>query len=202
MSFSESLAPLPSTMSNRPVAFGSRVPQWPTFLMPKRRRMRSTTSCEVRPAGLSTRMPPSSEENSIRAIGWKSVFEVSLLASPAGKSLRAAQRLLHFGEHAALDAHWPAGHARTGGRGMAAAAENFRHGVDVHLLALGTEADAGERGINLLEQDRDDHRIDCADVVDQSLAVVRQCAGAGEVFLLEPEVGDAVVVGQMKTVID
>src|SRR5436190_22994988 len=47
-----------------PVAFGSSVPQWPTFLMPKRRRMASTTSCDVGPAGLSMRMAPSRAENS------------------------------------------------------------------------------------------------------------------------------------------
>src|SRR5439155_20117776 len=48
----------------RPVAFGSSVPQWPTFLIPKCRRIASTTSWDVGPAGLSMRSAPSSAENS------------------------------------------------------------------------------------------------------------------------------------------
>src|SRR5207245_5988047 len=60
----ESFVPRPSTMMSSPVAFGSRVPQWPTFLMPNRRRIASTTSWEVGPAGLSMMMAPSSRENS------------------------------------------------------------------------------------------------------------------------------------------
>src|SRR5208282_849617 len=42
-----------------PVAAGSNVPQWPTFLNPKWRRTRSTTSWEVIPGGLSTNKTPS-----------------------------------------------------------------------------------------------------------------------------------------------
>src|ERR1700733_1812719 len=51
-------------MINSPVAFGSSVPQCPPFLMPNLRRMASTTSCDVGPAGLSMRIAPSSAENS------------------------------------------------------------------------------------------------------------------------------------------
>src|SRR5215472_9693335 len=64
MSFSDSLVPRPRTIIKSPVAFGSNVPQWPTFLMPNLRRIASTTSCDVGPAGLSMRIAPSSAENS------------------------------------------------------------------------------------------------------------------------------------------
>src|SRR5687768_12500050 len=43
---------------NTPVANGSRVPVWPALRTPSARRTRSTTSCEVGPAGLSTTMTP------------------------------------------------------------------------------------------------------------------------------------------------
>src|SRR5581483_151099 len=50
----------PSNTNNNPVANGSSVPAWPT-LTPRGnpRRTRATTSCEVGPAGLSTRRTPS-----------------------------------------------------------------------------------------------------------------------------------------------
>src|SRR4051794_6329275 len=50
----------PASTSSSPVANGSSVPAWPTFTpFPSRRRRRATTSCDVTPAGLSTRKTPS-----------------------------------------------------------------------------------------------------------------------------------------------
>ena len=45
---------LPSSSGSTPVAMGSRVPRWPMERSPVARRMMSTTSCEVSPAGLSS----------------------------------------------------------------------------------------------------------------------------------------------------
>ena len=40
------------------MASGSSVPAWPTFRVPRRRRQRATTSCDVQPACLSTTIKP------------------------------------------------------------------------------------------------------------------------------------------------
>src|SRR3954468_10477082 len=45
-------------MTRTPVAIGSRVPACPTRRVPASRRIRATTSWEVRPAGLSTMNSP------------------------------------------------------------------------------------------------------------------------------------------------
>src|SRR4051794_13360962 len=50
----------PRSTSSTPVANGSSVPAWPTFVArPCSRRTAATTSCDVFPAGLSTRRSPS-----------------------------------------------------------------------------------------------------------------------------------------------
>src|SRR5262245_19650307 len=46
--------------SSTPVASGSRVPEWPIRFVPSWRRAFATTSCEVKPAGLSTPAKPHS----------------------------------------------------------------------------------------------------------------------------------------------
>src|ERR1700727_2609464 len=47
-------------MTRTPVAIGSSVPAWPTRRVWARRRIRATTSCEVKPPGLSTMTSPDS----------------------------------------------------------------------------------------------------------------------------------------------
>src|SRR5664279_746038 len=47
--------------TSKPVAKGSSVPAWPARRIPRARRAMATTSCEVMPAGLSTRSTPSVE---------------------------------------------------------------------------------------------------------------------------------------------
>src|SRR5262245_29441883 len=49
----------PSSSTRTPVARGSSVPAWPTSRCPARRRTASTTSCDVRPRGLSSGRIPS-----------------------------------------------------------------------------------------------------------------------------------------------
>src|SRR5690349_16861735 len=46
-------------MMSTPVAIGSSVPAWPTRRVRASRRIRATTSCDVRPPGLSTTTNPS-----------------------------------------------------------------------------------------------------------------------------------------------
>src|SRR2546425_12021794 len=60
----------PTSTSSRPVAKGSSVPAWPT-LAPRARgtlRMRSTTSCEVMPAGFATRSTPLGDDGIARRL--------------------------------------------------------------------------------------------------------------------------------------
>src|SRR5687768_11525830 len=50
----------PTRTSSSPVAYGSSVPAWPTFVLRgSERRTSSTTSCDVTPAGLARRRTPS-----------------------------------------------------------------------------------------------------------------------------------------------
>ena len=70
---------------------------------------------------------------------------------------------------------------------------DFAH---VHLPAFGAQADARQFRFQLLKHARDHHRLNGADVVNQTFRVVALRAGAGEIFFLQPEPGDAVVVRQ------
>src|SRR5438876_6590280 len=58
------------TRGNTPVASGSSVPKCPTERCPKMRRTRLTTSCEVRPAGLSMTRTPFIAVLCYRGRGW------------------------------------------------------------------------------------------------------------------------------------
>src|SRR5438046_8374830 len=59
MSKSWTFVPRPIVKRSKPVAIGSRVPQWPTFFISSFRRTSATTSCEVIPSALSTSRTPS-----------------------------------------------------------------------------------------------------------------------------------------------
>src|ERR1051325_1679373 len=146
--------------------------------------MASTTSWEVGPAGLSMRRAPSSVLNSVMGAmgGVEGAFA-------AGNDLALHQE----------------GMARQAGAGrgvMAAAAEWGGDFIDVDLVSLGAEADAGEVGPQFLEDAGDDDRFDGADVVDEALRVVRPGARAGEIGLLQPEIGDPVLVCEVKMIVD
>src|SRR5882724_8506986 len=104
--------------------------------------------------------------------------------------------------HPALDGKRRAGNARAGGRPMPTAAKFSGDFVHVHLVALGTEADAREVWFHLFEEAGDDDGFDGANMVDQALGVVGARAGAVKVRLLQPEPGDLVVMGEVEVIID
>src|SRR6266540_6575711 len=120
--FSESFVPRPSTMMSRPVALGSSVPQWPTFLIWKRRLMASSTSCEVGPAGLSIRSAPSNGSNSCMGL------------------LRRVEGLFYCGDHPTLNGQRFAAEARAGRGRVSAAAEQTGDFIDIHPLAFRAQA--------------------------------------------------------------
>ena len=95
---------------------------------------------------------------------------------------------------AALDGQGPAGDAGAGGRAVPAAAELGGDVVDVHGVGFGAQADAGQFRFHFLKNAGDDHRLNGAKMVNQALGVVAVGAGSREIAVLEPELGDAVVV--------
>src|SRR5205809_187005 len=168
INLSESLVARPSTMMSRPVALGSSVPQWPTFLISKRRRMAPTTSCEVGPTGLSISSAPSSGSN-------------SCMASTGG-----VERPLDRGNHTPLNAQGFARDARSGRGRVPAATEPAGDIVDVDALAFGAQADTRQLRLQFFEDAGDDDLFDGADMVNKTLRVGGVRAGAGEIGLLEP----------------
>ena len=79
---------------------------------------------------------------------------------------------------------------------MAATAKLRGDFVHVHLVAFGTEADAGQFGFKFFKHAGDDDGFNGADVVNQTLRVVALRAGAGEISLFQPEPSDAVTGGE------
>ena len=92
--------------------------------------------------------------------------------------------------------------ARPRRRPMSAAAELRRHLIHVHRVALGAEADPRHRRPHFFKDAGHDHRLDGANMVNQPLGVAAVGPGAGEVPVLQPELGDLVVVSQVEMIID
>src|SRR4029077_4164781 len=70
-----------------PVASGSSVPRWPIWRKPAARRTASTTSCDVRPVGLSiTRAPSTGGGCGVRGMGFFQSFGITADGKPARKS--------------------------------------------------------------------------------------------------------------------
>src|SRR5207245_1991459 len=99
--------PRPKARRSRPVAMGSRVPQWPTFFIWRRRRTIATTSCDVIPGALSTRRTPS------------------------GVAVNDMANLLH---HSLLDVGQASADPRTGRQLVAASAEFLADRADVRRV--------------------------------------------------------------------
>src|ERR1043165_526750 len=180
--FSESFVARPMTTMSKPVAPGSSVPQCPAFLIWKWRRMLSTTSCEVGPAGLSTRSAPSNASNS--CIGL----------------MRRIKRPLNGVEHLPLPGVRLARNASAGSCLMAASAKLFGDFVHIHLLAFGSQANPRQLGFNFFENQGHHDRFNGANMVDQPLGIVRPCTRAGIIPFFQPEVSSLIVMGQSKFV--
>src|SRR5206468_240666 len=105
-------------------------------------------------------------------------------------------------EHLALDDKGFAGNASACGGRVAATAELGGDFVDVYPFAFRTEADAGDPGLDLLEDTGDDDRSDGADMIDQTFGIGTLGARAGEVGFPEPEIGDLVLVRQAEMTIN
>src|ERR1043166_8156908 len=99
-----------------PVAIGSSVPQWPTFLIPSWRRTSATTSWDVMSSALSTsKMPSGDTANDVTDILQN--FRFDLGESPFNP--------------------------RAGGKHVSAAAELLANRADVYFVILGTHAEIG-----------------------------------------------------------
>src|SRR5947209_3632488 len=124
--------PRPIVISNSPVAIGSSVPQWPTFLICNRRLTSATTSCDVMSGALSTSRTPSGV----------AVNDIANCREDA---------LLHFGKTPA--------NARPGGQLMTAAAEALANCADVGRFRFGTHADTDFAIGQFFEKNRDHHAL-------------------------------------------
>lgn len=117
------------------------------------------------------------------------------------KLFRVVQRFFHGGDYPALDRKRFAGNPRTRRRRVAAAAKLRGEVAHVEIFVFGAEADAREFRFDFLKHTRDDDRLDVADVVNQAFGFVAHRAGAGEIRFFQPEIADAVVVGELEFVV-
>src|SRR6266403_2206238 len=144
MSRSCTFVPRPIVSSNRPVAIGSSVPQWPIFLVPSFRRVNATTSCDVIPSALSTsRMPSGSALNDVTNFLQNLFF--------------------HFAEAPA--------NARAGSQCMPAAAELLANRANIDGFIFRSHADAHLAVRQFFEENGNDHAPDCPEMIDQSFVV-------------------------------
>ncbi len=168
-------------MMSRPVAFGSSVPQWPTFLMPKLAADGVHDIVRRRAGGFIN-------ENGAVECGKflhenENYFAAFSARFTAAMTLRCTASGLP-GMRAPAAAGWPP---------PPNCAADF---ADVHLGAFRAQADARHFRLHFLEHAGDDDRLNRAEVVNQAFRVVALRAGAGEILFLQPEPRDAVVVGQ------
>jgi hypothetical protein len=83
---------------------------------------------------------------------------------------------------------------------MTSAAKLRRNFIHVYFVTLGTKAEARQFRLDFFEEARDDHRLDGANVIDQTFRIVRLGAGAGVVGFLEPEVSDLVIMRETEVI--
>src|ERR1700722_16758586 len=136
-------------IKSSPVAIGSSVPQWPTFLIPSWRRTSATTSCDVMPSALSTRKTPSRD---------------------------VANDVTHFLQNLLFYLGKRAFNTRASRKGMSAATEFLTDRAHVNLIALRAHTDPDLPVGQFLKKDCNDHSVNRAEVIDQALVIFRQHA--------------------------
>src|SRR5438034_4103209 len=163
----------PTTSGSTPLAAGSSVPVWPMRRSPRRRRIRSTTSWDVGPEGLSMTRRPFTKQN-CRISGLRNCRIVGL----------SFDRLFDLRDEQFLERVDRAPHGAPRRVLMAAAAELLRHGADVDV-AFGSHADAVLLDLDLLGEV---HRLDLFDgerQVDQPFGVLVGAAGLARHLVIE-----------------
>src|SRR4051812_4970767 len=161
----------PTSTSSSPVANGSSVPAWPALRTPSARRVASVRSCDVLPAGLSTRTRPS-----------------TLRTLQLGGDLLAQERdelvVRELGREAGRAPVTAAAPPPRDGRHVDAAVRRAQR--DLLACAVAVHQLACERG--------DLRPLDRAEVVDDALGVALLRAGEAEVVAAEVGERDRVVV--------
>src|SRR5438094_9497716 len=147
MSKSWTFVPRPIVKRSKPVAIGSRVPQWPTFFISSFRRTSATTSCEVIPSALSTSRTPS-------RVGLNDVTNF-LQNVP-----------FDFGECSA--------HACARREGMPPAAKFLTDGTDINGITFRAHADPHFAVGQPFEKNGDDNAADRAKMIDYAFIVFRK----------------------------
>ena len=84
---------------------------------------------------------------------------------------------------------------------MTTSAELSSDFVNIHLVALGAQTDACQIRCHFFKHTGHNHRFNSANMIDQTLRVVRVRAGSGKVGLLQPKVGNLVVMRQAEIII-
>src|SRR5437762_4122097 len=144
MSRSCTFVPRPTVNRSRPVAIGSRVPQWPIFLVASFRRVSATTSCDVIPSALSTS------------------------STPSGFALKDSTNFL---QNLCFDLGEASSNTRAGGECVSAAAEFLANRADIDRFIFRTHADAHFAVSQFFKKNCDDHAANCPEMIDQSFVV-------------------------------
>src|SRR6266566_6224387 len=144
MSRSCTFVPRPTVNRSRPVAIGSRVPQWPIFLVASFRRASATTSCDVIPSALSTS------------------------STPSGSALKD---FTNFLQNLFFDLGEASTNTGAGGQCVPAAAEFLANRADIDCFIFRTHADAHFAVSQFFKEDRDNDAANCPQIIDQSFVV-------------------------------
>src|SRR5438105_3906677 len=117
-------------------------------------------------------------------------------------SVRGIERFFYGADDATLHGHGAARDARASRRGMAATAEERGNIVYIDLLAFRTKTDARHFRLDFFEDTSHDDGGDGPDVIDEPFGITAFGAGAGKVGLLEPEVSDLILMGEVEMAVN
>src|SRR5919202_1901359 len=193
----------PTSTSSSPVANGSSVPAWPALRVPSARRTASVRSCEVFPAGLSTRTRPSTGPDAIdrryrcaaptattnptaASTGATAARPHPTPTAARPQALQLRCHLLTQEAHELVVGHLGGEARRLAVAAAAARAGDQRHvdlavgGAQRHLLAAGPAVD------ELARERRHLRALDRAQVVDDALRVALLGPGQPEVVAGQP----------------